>query len=477
MASGYVPWEIRDFSEGMVDRVDDTKLPENAAKDCRNWISRYIGRMEKRRGQKRLNSGSPLPGSVMGIHAYYEDQNRHLVVASGGGIYVWNHDSKTFNAIKTGWVASQPVCFETCANYMVAFNGVNTPVKWDGITASDLLNAPIKGQFPTLYKEKLFVVPKDHPSELWWSESFQPEEWPPDYYWRVKDGDGDVITCLRHLYDDLIVFKGRSIHIFRGNGIDDFSLYELEPNIGCAGPRAATAYLNKMYFVSEEGLFEFNGVKAVNISDERIPRLWTKINTQALKNAAAAAWDGWIWFALPYGESTVNNLVILFNPITRSFWPMDGINASCFQIFNDGTTLNLYSGDTSAGYVIQQDVGTEDFEGDTDETPVSAYWEGRGYDQGYPEHEKTAKRVYVEDAPDTESPAVVELSANYGEFSPLAYRRSNGLIRVYKVPKELRKWNYITPKISHSEAGPCEIRGLMVRHKIKGKPKIREVKR
>lgn len=471
----YNPWAIRDFTEGQIDRVDDNLLPENAARKCRNWISRIIGRMGKRRGQERLNSAYPLPGSILGIHAYYQGLSRKLVIASKGGLYEWN-GVNAFNSIHSGWDDDAQVLFETCANYMVAFNGIDQPIKWDGTDATELSNAPIDGQYPTLHKDKLFVVPKSSPSDIWWANSFQPEQWPASNWWQVKPGDGDVITCLRRLFDEMIIFKSRSIHSFRGTSLDDFSLYELESDIGCAGPRAAATHLNKMYFVSEKGLFEFNGMKVTNISDERIPRLWTRVNTQAVYNAAVVSWDGWIWFALPIDESPVNNLVVVYNPVSKAFWPMEGIEASCFQIFSSETGLKLYSGDTSQGHVIQQDTGTEDFPGDEDEAPVAAYWEGKGYDQGYPEHEKSAKRAYVEDVPGTVNPANIDISVNYGEYAPLIYKRTNKLIRMYQFPKELRKWNYLSPRISHDQPGSCEVRGLMVRYKIKLKPKIREVK-
>lgn len=473
MANQYQPWQIRDFTEGLIDRVDDNLLPENAAKDCRNWISRRIGRMEKRRGQQRMNSSAPLPGPITGIHAYYKDLSKKLVVASNGNIYA--KGTTTFETLNTGWNVSAPVFFATGATYMVAFNGINAPIKWDGISAViPLANAPIDGQYPILHKEKLFVVPKSKPSDIWWSNSFQLEEWPDVNYWPIKPGDGDVITCLRRLFDEMIIFKSRSIHSFRGTSMDDFSLYELEPTVGCAGPRAAATHLNKMYFISEKGLFEFNGMKVINISDERIPALWSRVNTQALYFSCVESWDGWIWFSLPIDGSTTNNLVIVHNPVSRTFWPLSGINASCFQLFNDGTGLKLYSGDTSNGYIVEQDIGTEDFPGDADEAPVSAYWIGKTFDQGYPEHEKSAKRLYVEDVPGTTSPATVEIAVNYGEYTPLTYKLTNGLVRVYQFPKDLRKWYYISPKFSHNQSGPCEIRGLMVRHKTKGKPKIRE---
>ena len=48
-----MPWqefEIKDFSEGLIDKVDDDLLPENAA-DVQNFIGTKIGSLKKRAGQ------------------------------------------------------------------------------------------------------------------------------------------------------------------------------------------------------------------------------------------------------------------------------------------------------------------------------------------------------------------------------------------------------------------------------------------
>ena len=167
--------------------------------------------------------------------------------------------------------------------------------------------------------------------------------------------------------------------------MDDFRLEEMDSRLGCVGPLAAAALGPYLYFVSDEGLCVFNGMSATNISAGRIPKLWDRINKEKLNKAAVGVWDNIVWFALPEGESTYNNLVIAYIPGSDGgkFWPWRGINASCFQPFDDGTKVVLYAGDSNAGYINQQDIGTDDF-GD----PIHAYWEGRAFDQGLPRCEK-----------------------------------------------------------------------------------------
>ena len=470
LMSSYQDWNIKDFSGGYIDSIDDNLLPESAARDCRNFISEEIGRLRKRKGQAYLNSAA-LPGKIQGLYAFYlEPDIKQLIVASGGKVYRWEPINKVFIEIYSGLLESGPVCFETCANYMVGFDGKNQPFKYNGTEATPLANAPRLGQFPVLYKEKLFVNPSDKPSQVWWSESFYPEEWPPVNYWSFADGDGDRITNLMVYQDALLIFKNRSIHVLRGTNLDDFRSETLEHNVGCTGPFAAREFGGYVYFVGQKGLYQFNGLKAINISDGKIPKLWERVNKSQLHGAAVTAWGNQVRFSLPVDESTANNLVIACNPEKGTFWPMSGIEASCFQEFlTAGDLPVLYSGHATEGHVVQQDTGYLDFG-----QPISAYWVGRSFDQNDAYRLKKAKKAFVEDSPDTENEVTLLLALDYNDYVQMEPAANDGLAREYRFPREMRgRWRYISPKFVHDTEGPCEVRGLMIPYKIKRKPRVK----
>lgn len=554
--------EIRDFSAGMIDKVDDNLLPENAARDCRNFICRTLGRLDKRPGQARLNA-TELAGAPHGLYAYYNGASiKKLLVAADTKLLVWNPTTLAFDDLRTGLDPSALVTFETCANYVVGMNGVSAPFKWSGTgDTSVLAGAPATGRYPVLFKEKLFCVPGDNRSQIWWSESFAPESWPAINYWGIGEGDGDEISCLNVFQGRLVIFKTRSTHLFGGTSLADFWSDTMDQQIGCAGPLAAAQLGNKLYFVSREGLYYFNGMSNVSISANSIPLLWNDIDKKHLGNACVTAWDDLVRFSLPLrnqlaltvetgcttngdltirlggvektlslttadsdkykvankikglvfdgwttkiligsfmsftrdglsqplqltldagvtgvtatiaqNEQATNNLVIVYDPVNGGkFWPMSGINASCFQAFNDGTQLALYSGDSLAGYVNRQDIGTEDFG-----NPVSAYWVGKGSDAKMPDHLKKAKKAFIEDYPNQDTPATLKISLDYGDFHEWTYKQDDDLVREYRIPSEYKKrWRYLTPRFSHSSAGACQIRGLTIPYKPKPKPKGR----
>ena len=64
---------IRDFTAGILDIIDDNLIPEGAAKDSNNFISRTIGKLSKRKGYK-ADHETPLSASkIQGLYPYYNN--------------------------------------------------------------------------------------------------------------------------------------------------------------------------------------------------------------------------------------------------------------------------------------------------------------------------------------------------------------------------------------------------------------------
>jgi hypothetical protein len=305
----YREWRLTDFSGGMVDKVDNNLLKDNASPACQNVASNKIGTLTQRRGYARLNATS-LGGPIQGLYPYYYGANRKLVTVSNGTAYYW--DGSVWQQIKSGLNASAQVYFETCVNYMVAFNGVDAPWKYDGNTVSALANAPATGKFGVLYKEKLFTVDTVDESTLVFSDSFEPETWPAVNFLDFGKGDGDIITAAINYLGSLTVFKNYSIYELAGTTLDDFRISKLEGRIGCVGPLAVTNYGMYLFFIGRDGIYQWNGSRAVNLVSNVIPELWKAVNQEYLHNAAIGTWDDKVWCSVTAmshrKEDTVNTV-------------------------------------------------------------------------------------------------------------------------------------------------------------------------
>lgn len=388
------PYVIDDFRGGLCETALKSR---NQSGDCRNVIARVMGLLEKRAGQERLNA-TALPGAVNGAHAYYQGAERYLIAASKGQAYQYDTLTKTFTSIKAGISATNPVQFVTCANYLVAFDGTTVPWKFNGLQVTDLANAPT-GHLACLYREKLFTVTHDSPSELLWSDSFQPETWTPENFWMVGDGDGDKITAIRvyGAQNHLAVFKRRSVYALRGTNLDDFVLDGPLAEPGAVGPNAVVEHEGTLYYVADSGIYAYNGVTSINLTENRIPETWASLNKkpEVMAKAAAGQWNGLLWFSLPEDTAEYNTLVLVFDPQTGSFWPMSGIYASLFLGWDDGTGEVFLSGSSKDGYLVKQDTGLTDFG-----TAISAYWESPSFGAHDPARRKKLHRLTVVHEPE-----------------------------------------------------------------------------
>ncbi len=460
MARGVQPkleWNVNGFS-GPNSKIDDNMIEDHMAVDCQNVVTTTVGSLTKRKGQEALNPAA-LPSQVSGLYAYYTPgDNRYLVAASDGDIYFW--DGEGFVSIGLILDANAPVFFETTVNYLVIFNGKDSPKKWNGLDPAEDLNVPedIEGaSYPVLHNERLFVVPEDNPSALYFSEPFLIEEWPATNFLDFGKGDGDEITAVVSYLGNLTVFKRYSVWELAGVSMDDFSISQTESRIGAIGPRAVARYGMHLYFVGHDGIYHWNGHKAENLTDIAIPKAWREVNQEHLHKAVAVAYDGYLWFALPEGASSDNNMVLAYDITMQHWYIWRGIDAGCFMVFNDGTGEALYSGGYN-GVVAQQGVGYEDFG-----SPIEAYWETKHFDGGASERVKKFKRLLLKDMPDVNN-VNVEHRSDYGAWLPATLAVSSYSTRRFRLTAKCR---YLQLRFSHNEPGNFKMRGFMAQFRAK----------
>lgn len=462
--SPLVTWKIDRFSgglnEGAVSRPNETPR-------CRNVIARSNELLEKRGGQARLNL-QPLPGPLNGLHAFYMGPTRLLLAASGGRAWQYNPAARLFSEIKNGLSDSAPVQFATCPDYAVAFDGVTVPWKTDGVTITDLENAPSDGYVAEIYAAKVFTVPKYDPSMLRFSQADDPEDWPIIHQWPVEDRDGDVVTALRtfHAQDHLAVFKRKKVFALMGQDMDNFQLSEARAEPGAVGPNAVVEHGGLLYYISEEGICAYNGLKSVNLSRMKLKNTWATVNGSVIERSCAGKWNGLLWFGVPTGSSAYPDLVIVYDHSTGAFWPMSGISPSSFASWNDGIGDVFVAGGGAEGYVIQLETGTTDFE-----AGIDAYWESPVLGTDNAEARKKLYRAYVANEPDT-SGAVLFAYAVGGQrerATPIALeeiRDDDDLLDRYDFPAGAYA-HYVQVKLSHSSTSDLmRVRSISIDHEI-----------
>ena len=98
--------------------------------------------------------------------------------------------------------------FTTLKDILIIANGQNAPYKWDGIGTPTLLggNPPVL-DFITTHNNRVWGVDAANKSRVRFSDILDPETWSVLNFIDFNPDDGDYITAMMRIGQDLVVSK------------------------------------------------------------------------------------------------------------------------------------------------------------------------------------------------------------------------------------------------------------------------------
>lgn len=206
---------------------------------------------------------------------------------------------------------------------------------WHGNRLMARNDKGIGGKQTLVYSRLAKVSDKDNIGKDRIGKAGDPQ-WDPDD-WRAggEDGagfipfetkEGDNIEAGASFGYYALIFKRHSTHVIAGRNPATWTIRQLA-DVGAVYSRAVAEYEGWLYFMSDRGFWRTDGTQAVPVpgSDKIDGWLRDAVNWDAeLKDIELRAFDGKIWITLPTNNSGgYNNLVMLYDPATESFWPLD----------------------------------------------------------------------------------------------------------------------------------------------------------
>ncbi len=142
------------------------------------------------------------------------------------------------------------------------------------------------------------------PNILWHSEIASPENVQPENFIEIRTDNGDQITALKNFQSSLIVFKNRSIHELTGYSPETLSLKDVTLEYGCVNNEAAVVFDNKLWFVDQKGICEYNGPNTFIVSYD-VESTFKSLDTSKAK-AIYLKQDNEVWFCF-------GNVALVYN--------------------------------------------------------------------------------------------------------------------------------------------------------------------
>jgi len=190
-------------------------------------------------------------------------------------------------------------------------------------------------------------------------------------YFEVGVDDGDILTGLAVLGEELYVFKGHSVHRVAGTNFADFILRPLTVELGCASHRTIETYHGELIWYTGDAVAILSpGAGLQIVSDPVRTRLEATVAADWGK-ACAVVHDQKYWLFYCDGTVAYNNRGLVLDLRTGGWTEISGWNVRCaMELAAPGDTPDLYLGDAAAGTVWNADTGTTD-----DSAPIS--WEAQ----------------------------------------------------------------------------------------------------
>ena len=416
----YIPIRETNFYKGYNDKIPAEHLEPGMLADALNCFIR-TGEIEKRTGYTLIadDLGTVAWQGLRGVR--FADATKELIGVVNGNIYKWT-GSGNWSLITGGTGVLKTTGFVDIVvanNNVYFFDGTNTVPKYDATSITTVAAIP-KGNIAKWFHNLLFVAQiSGSPNNVQMSDLGNPENFTTGISatLAINPNDGDYITALDILKDELLIFKSQRVWSLTGFGTATLTVSDLNERISGFGTLSSQgtvntgndvlymSFLGDIPHVRSIQRTRFGILVDAGIVSDAIETSLNGMNKGAL-DIVTTLFDGRnAWFAVANGASAFNNRVYMMDTVTRGWVRHTGINAACWDIFAIGTTIQVYFGEADAdSKVYRMDTSTSD-----NGTAINFLVNSRRYGGTRPEVKKKWKYVQVS-AEDTGN---FDLDVNY----------------------------------------------------------------
>lgn len=379
-------------------------LPKKYLADALNCFC-GTGEIVKRKGSaliaNDIGANKPCQG-LKGVRL--ANGTTFFVAVFNGVIYKWT-GSGNWTSLGGTLSTTAQIDIVVANNAVYFFDGVNTVPKYDGTTLSTVAAIPL-GLYAKWFHNQLHVAGiSATPNTLQSSDIGNPENFSSGAWssLAINPNDGDYISGLSTLKDNLFIFKTKRVWSASGFGTAALtlsSISELVTGVGTLSHRSIINTGNELLYISFFGnIPHFRSIARTlygvivdnGIISQDIETTMKGLNTAQLSQVAATFDGRYVWFAVPNGSSTYNNMILTYDTILKGWTRHTGINASVFDSFSISGTPTLYSGEASnSSKAYQLNTGTSD-----NGTAINFQMTTRRYGGDETEHKNKFRWLYV----------------------------------------------------------------------------------
>lgn len=397
---------------GLNDVTSSSEISDNEATDIQNIVFDTAGAIKKRYGYRTLPlaTGSvyqAVTGPVTGLIFFKKANGNKYLFGTGnvGGqahAFFKQYDGSTnlptgswtdvSGILPTGYADSNLATLTVAQDQVVITLDSSIQQKVFGWAAtgsvyqlSGSANLPT-GTINAFHKNMLFVSGNGTtPSRVWFSNITDITLWTVTDFFDVNTNDGTAVRGIISAYDNLYIFKDKSIWCLSGSDRDSFQLQKMVDNIGTTSQQSIALVNNLIYFTTAQGdIAVYDGNYTVKFLSQKIRNTIGSQNFTRANKTLGLAFSTYKYVDNDYYESSsssgsaINDTVLLFDTSHQAWTKFKGINASAWTVAETSSGQYALTFGDNLGY-IHQYPSTSYYDGDVATSAISAYYQTKWF--------------------------------------------------------------------------------------------------
>lgn len=367
-------YTLPDF--GSLDTTSDISLmQDDNSPDCLNVVYDVVKSVMSRKGYTKLLT-TPTPSFIGGMYPLYQSTGvRQLVYTSSKNWYLYNNvgGSTQISGTPATFTPDQQWSLDEYQDNVYGGNGADGLIQYNA-TNYIVANSGITPQFVKVHKNRIYCANKNS-STLYFSDAANPSSFPVNNFILINTNDGQNITGIAEVLDNLIIFKDDSVWILSGEPlgvgntttIGNLQLRKATGVGGCSAFRTIQLVGQTLFFMHHTGIYALQNTTVSLVS----PLLSTTFKNNMNPNVINLCWGLYSnqekKYILGYPSSTSNTCdsALVYDFLTKGFSRWDHLPGSCAVSFKfSGTNETICMGDPSKGNIYELFQGNADISGD-----------------------------------------------------------------------------------------------------------------
>lgn len=329
-------------------------------------------------------------GYVKGLHRFYSSAAAAIqLFAFGTVLYSVNDSTGAITSVKTGLNTNATYYdFATVNNKEYYANGVDAPRVYDGATDAAVGGSPAISDNVELHANRLFYKSVADPNKIIFSDAGTYETFGATSFLYVPSPNtADPLLKIISYQNNLICFTRNRKYVLYGTDLTSFLLRESPAKKGASSATAIASDGNFVYFLSDDGVYKYNGGTDILISKKVEPLL---ANMASKTDVKMAIFDNKIWlYYRPSGQSSKLD-VLVYDTVYGTWLHDTNVNIEDATNWTSQTdTRRFITGSSIMGQLYYGETGTSDLG-----KGIAFEYRTKYFSFGHPAAKHRLKRLY-----------------------------------------------------------------------------------